>query len=146
MKRGIYIVQCKNASANTPFQVRLLKDARPFHRARNNRPQAVPCLHQSCVFARSRHANAPSRSLSCGAIQASANVPTSRFHGNSLIANVTGIFSRAIGLKGFHIAADNRIREALRRCASEVARKRTGHFRKSAGAEKIGRKRSDTPR
>jgi len=67
-------------------------------------------------------------------------------HGNSLIANVTGTFCRAIGLKSFHIAADNRIRQALRRCASEVARKRTGHFRKSAGAEKIGRKRSDTPR
>src|SRR5258708_40304669 len=75
----------------------------------------------------------------------SANVPTSRYHGNSLIANVIGIFSRAIGLNGFHIAADNRIRQALRRCASEVARKRTGHFRKSAEAEKTGRKRSDTP-
>jgi hypothetical protein len=49
MKRGIYIVQCKNASANARFLVRLLRGAAFFAGAATiHRERFLVCIKVAC--------------------------------------------------------------------------------------------------
>jgi hypothetical protein len=46
----MYIVQCKNASANAGFRARLLRASRLLAAAATIEPRTAADLNQSCVF------------------------------------------------------------------------------------------------